>query len=136
MRYYRRIMIQTLPRSPTLLRRLRDRLYTADPRCHYCGRDCVAGPIKGEGRSRRPTVDHVEATSAGGSNLNDNLVLACHGCNTAKGGRSIHEARHSLKISALGWPKFSEDEIEWLRGRGFDLSEYDGFVLWFERADR
>ncbi len=136
MRYSRRMMIHMLPRSPTLLRRLRDRLFAADPRCYYCGRDCIASSGNDGSRGRRPTIDHVKATSAGGSNLGDNLVLACHGCNAAKGDRPLDEARHSLKISALGWPRFTEGQIEWLRGRGFDLTEYDSFVLWCERSDK
>lgn len=42
-------------------------------RCYYCGREM--GP---------PTIDHVVPLSEGGRHSIDNIVLACHQCNSRK----------------------------------------------------
>lgn len=55
--------------------------------CCYCG----AG-LEMEGTIL--TLDHLRAQSHNGSNLNTNLVTACHRCNSSRGNRS--------------WKKFAE----------------------------
>jgi 5-methylcytosine-specific restriction endonuclease McrA/uncharacterized coiled-coil protein SlyX len=58
------------------LRRVRKRLWEANPRCHWCGE-----PLSFEAS----TIDHVIPRSRSGSDLPDNLVLACEPCNTKRG---------------------------------------------------
>ena len=49
------------------------------PSCHWCG---------GEFESRSDaTADHVIPLSKGGSNGDDNIVLACRSCNTKRGNK-------------------------------------------------
>lgn len=51
--------------------------------CTYCGEDC----------SLDPTVDHKVAVCMGGALFDENnLVVACRRCNSAKGGRDRHRA--------------------------------------------
>ena len=52
-------------------------------RCVYCG----CGETAFE-------IDHVVPKSRGGSNRVSNLVLSCHDCNSAKGGRTAAEFGH------------------------------------------
>jgi 5-methylcytosine-specific restriction endonuclease McrA len=97
--------------------------------CHYCGREVTyGGPI-----GLQPSVDHVVPACDGGPDSDDNFVLACRACNSAKGSKTAEDARHFIALVALGWPKFKTDQIEWLRSRGFDVSDYDNFKLWYER---
>lgn len=61
---------QALPRHQTI--------YAGEPvskRCHYCQRRHGA------------TVDHIVPRCVGGLNLTWNIVLACSGCNGAKGNK-------------------------------------------------
>jgi 5-methylcytosine-specific restriction endonuclease McrA len=60
---------------------LRDR-YT----CQYCGR-----------RTHDLTLDHVIPRSKGGQHIWENLAAACRSCNHRKGGKSLGEARMTLK---------------------------------------
>lgn len=57
------------------LRRARLVLLTRDPRCHYC-RTALT--------EETSTIDHRIPLARGGSNLPDNLVLACVPCNRDK----------------------------------------------------
>lgn len=54
--------------------------------CQYCGRQ--AGDL---------TIDHVVPRSRGGGHTWDNLVSACKTCNHRKGGKSVQEARMTLR---------------------------------------
>ena len=54
--------------------------------CQYCGRQ--AGDL---------TIDHVVPKSKGGEHTWENLVSACKPCNHRKGGKSLGEARMTLK---------------------------------------
>lgn len=57
---------------------LRERLFRRDGmRCVYCGNVFPAEQL---------TLDHVEPRVRGGDNSDGNLVTACRGCNTRKGG--------------------------------------------------
>jgi hypothetical protein len=54
-------------------------------RCVYCG---IAVRPRAKGLHRAPdlaTLDHVRPRSQGGGTVADNLVLACHACNNARG---------------------------------------------------
>ncbi len=55
--------------------------------CSYCGQHLHGGPFS----LPDPHVDHVFPQSRGGSDRLDNLVLACPGCNSAKGARTPAE---------------------------------------------
>ena len=54
--------------------------------CQYCGR-----------RTGDLTLDHVVPRSRGGPHTWENLASACRSCNHRKGGKSVAEARMSLK---------------------------------------
>jgi len=57
--------------------------------CQYCG-----------SRSPRLTIDHLIPRHRGGEHSWDNLVAACPACNLHKGGRTVQEARMSLRRPA------------------------------------
>lgn len=67
-------------------RNLKRRLCEAqNHRCCYCGaRMDEAGP-----KELRPTFEHVQARTNGGSDRADNLVIACLGCNLRRGHRNV-----------------------------------------------
>ncbi len=61
--------------------RIRGRLLSNwDGRCRYCRKPTNA-----------PTLDHVIPVSKGGSNTDDNAVIACDACNQVKADRSPQE---------------------------------------------
>lgn len=57
------------------------------PGCFYCGRPLASGPgtTSGVGGFAHVHLDHVVAERNGGSSTIENLVRACHVCNTRKG---------------------------------------------------
>ncbi len=59
-------------------RNRRTRLLTMYPGCIWCG-------IQFQGVHEHCTIEHLVPTALGGSNDDDNLALACHRCNTARG---------------------------------------------------
>lgn len=59
-------------------------LFASAKRCCYCER-----PM----RSRDKTLDHVIPLSRGGMHSIHNAAIACHSCNTGKGGRTPEEWR-------------------------------------------
>lgn len=54
----------------------RRELFARDPHCHWCRKEL---------RWPEPTLDHIIATSAGGSDYQDNLCIACLACNRDRG---------------------------------------------------
>jgi HNH endonuclease len=91
--------------------------------CYYCG-EVVTG--------RQLQRDHFIPKFLGGANSLENLVYACNTCNVIKGPRTVEAARLNLLQKRFGWPKFSAEQLLWLRKRGFDLSELDNGRLAFE----
>ncbi len=78
--------------------------------CQYCGL-----------KSSSLTVDHVVPKSRGGRDSWENLVAACHSCNTRKGDRTPEEAgmplrRRPAAPGYLAWITFELREVpeEWL----------------------
>jgi hypothetical protein len=58
-------------------------LHARDPRCHWCGIVTVIAPRDTRALSHyHATVDHVFGVK---SDRRDEIVLACHGCNTRRG---------------------------------------------------
>lgn len=77
--------------------------------CQYCGL-----------KSSSLTIDHVVPKSRGGRDTWENLVAACHACNTRKGDRTPEEAgmpllRRPKAPGYLAWITFELREIpeEW-----------------------
>ena len=70
-----------LPSRRALKKHL-DRLYAKHPYCHYC-------EIRVDHDTR--SVDHVIPLSRGGSNKQDNVVLACQKCNGEKADMTADE---------------------------------------------
>jgi len=58
--------------------------------CQYCGR-----------HAHDLTIDHVVPKSKGGPHAWENLVSACKTCNHRKGGKSLGEARMTLRKSPV-----------------------------------
>lgn len=52
--------------------------------CHWCGQR-LQDDLGGSNRPDFATIDHVVPRSRGGSSDLSNLVLACPGCNSARG---------------------------------------------------
>jgi 5-methylcytosine-specific restriction endonuclease McrA len=77
------------------LRRLRRRLWDADPHCHWCGRELAMS---------KATLDHVVPQCRGGTHDAGNVVLSCAWCNNAKGDRQPDE-----------WLRFLESTVHRLR---------------------
>ncbi|MGB3329173.1 MAG: HNH endonuclease [Thermomicrobiales bacterium] len=64
--------------------------------CWYCGKQL---------QYRKRTLDHIVPRQHGGTNSLDNLVIACHRCNQAKGCMPLKQFRH---VSPFGPTFFGE----------------------------
>ena len=56
-------------------------------RCRYCGvslKDPTNRPRQHQKNWKLPTIDHVIPLSKGGADTEENMVLACNGCNRKK----------------------------------------------------
>lgn len=72
-------------------------------RCWYCGDQLVRhGFFHGE-------IDHVRPIALGGDNDPDNLVAACHSCNSAKGDKTLSAFR-KIRGGDLFWHERQEWE--------------------------
>jgi 5-methylcytosine-specific restriction endonuclease McrA len=69
-------------------------IFTRDGgRCTYCG---VPVRPRAKGLHRAPdlaTLDHLIPRAEGGRTVADNLALACHACNNARGAASVEAFR-------------------------------------------
>lgn len=105
-------------------------------RCWYCGIDLIIGePRNYESKlliARWFAVDHRIPKTHGGTNHIDNLVPACWICNSAKGNKSIEEFRLHLSMRAAGTPYFTTEQVEWLRGQGFEIGKIEPIQFWAE----
>lgn len=72
--------------------------HSHNPYCHYCG--VITNLLRDKGNWTQATLDHVIPKSKGGKS-HDNLVLACKGCNTAKGSLSEQEFRLRLGLGTV-----------------------------------
>jgi len=70
--------------------------------------------------------------SRGGTDLKRNLTVACNVCSSIKGYRELEHARPNLIQQRIGWPRFNQEQLAWLRANGFDMSPYDNGKLFFE----
>jgi hypothetical protein len=96
-------------------------------RCCYCG--------EGEVRGARGTPGvrwMCTERSRDGTDLKRNLTAACNVCNSIKGNRALEHARPNLIQQRIGWPRFNQKQLAWLRANGFDMSPYDNGKLFFE----
>lgn len=66
--------------------------------CHYCGER----PDHGKVHHR----EHFIPKCLGGTDLDDNIVAACGGCNSTKGRRSFEDARIDLLCAKSGGRSF------------------------------
>lgn len=72
------------------------RLDKQEARCHYCGEEVgYVGKDKFQ-------VDHFIPLSRGGSNWASNIVIACPGCNAAKGDQMPWEFRPARFAEGCG----------------------------------
>jgi len=87
-----------------------------DYACQYCGQTVP-----------RPTIDHIMPRYRGGEYSWENLVTACPQCNRRKGGRTLQEARMSLRRR----PREPQPTAEYLYGRhlrGVDCIEWKKYL--------
>lgn len=81
-------------------------------RCAYCGKRINFGRINCKYQF---AVDHVIPKVKGGTNDINNLLLSCSSCNTSKGKKSLEEFRYSFTFKLYGIPKFSWEQIMYLK---------------------
>lgn len=85
-RIIRLLFYDRLPRQYIKLNRRN--IFARDKnRCQYCGKKYPMPEL---------SLDHIIPKSAGGLSTWDNLVCACTGCNSKKGGKTPHQARMTL----------------------------------------
>jgi len=66
------------------------RKVTKNLKCHYCGKKNLK--IHSHSKKNIATLDHVKPISKGGARFSsDNLVVACHSCNSRKKDMDVDE---------------------------------------------
>lgn len=94
-------MTQNTGISTELKRRLLPRLIARYGfRCHYCGIPLEQNGLNGY-NPRGVSFDHVIPKIHGGTDTEDNLVLACRRCNNQKRTQSYEEFAYSMAINAV-----------------------------------
>lgn len=86
--------------------------------CQYCSKKLS---------ERTLTIDHVIPSSRGGSSKWDNLVCACHSCNTKKADRTPDEAAMPLLSKPNKISSYSHTTI--LRFRGLDNPHWIDYLF-------
>lgn len=94
-------------------------------RCYYCGNE------------NPDTIDHIFPKSLGGTNRQDNLVLACKSCNCSKGQMTVEEYRAYSWRKANDIPTFSREQLSFLDRIGVNI--FDGYdrekhIFWGEQC--
>lgn len=83
---------------------VREAVYKRDNmQCRYCGVVCLLPAETWQGNRRMATMDHVIPEALGGRSTVGNLVVACFGCNNAKGMRQTYEPPPVGKLPDLVW---------------------------------
>lgn len=106
--------------------------------CSYCGIE--VGTYRYEtaripGIKMRPigigvdlaVQDHLIPKCKGGSNVRENLLLACASCNGSKGKKMLEEFRHHFYCGRFGIPKFNEAQRDYLMKNGFSVELLDAW---------
>lgn len=83
-----------------------------DGKCWYCGIDLDLDTFH---------IDHVVPRRHGGTDDLSNLVASCPPCNMSKGANSLEQFRKKRARIESGRPYFNEKQVEWLRGKGFEI---------------
>lgn len=78
-------------------------------RCAYCGVELNENNF---------TIDHIVARIKGGNNSLSNLFAACKSCNSAKQSKSLEWFRYWLTCKKYEIPRFSEEQLEYLKEMG------------------
>lgn len=98
-----------------LIIKFREAAFTRqDGLCYWCKRPMI--PRSANVRHDDPmicTADHLVWKSRGGTNAEDNIVAACHLCNTGRHPPSEWPWLGRLtaaRVSAVGWGPWSRDE--------------------------
>jgi 5-methylcytosine-specific restriction endonuclease McrA len=97
-------------------------------RCVYCGEVFAADAL---------TVDHVQPRMKGGDRSGGNLVTACRGCNTAKGGHRLSHfllatpsaREHFERLAVHVWPRIRRTLEEEMRRESFERRNGDGTLF-------
>jgi 5-methylcytosine-specific restriction endonuclease McrA len=99
-----------MPASPAakkarkrMKRCLRERIKQQNGQCIWCGRRMapLGDRHKHPLHKLAPTIEHVLPKRQGGSNAQINLVAACYGCNTKRGGAPAATTPHMTALSGL-----------------------------------
>jgi hypothetical protein len=97
--------------------------------CWYCGVNLFGKSVS----KCEVVLDHVTPRSKGGASTDDNLVLACWGCNCGKGGRTLEEFRITRQRQ-LGI-HFTEIQLDYLESLGVKLPELPKFLFHREKEN-
>lgn len=104
-------------------------------KCWYCGKQTKIinqENMKTIDGNTWFTVDHVIPQIAGGTDDIDNLLPCCMGCNRAKKDSTTEEYRELMSRKAAGVPRFSDEQVDYLRLHGIELPKLTPYTFWGE----
>lgn len=109
-----------------------------DGRCFYCGHPLCSDEVEfivraGPGSYQSwMEIDHLHPRSKGGLDAVDNMIPSCQACNCSKSNKTLEEYRHAIALRRAGWPKLSNEIVEWLTTHKFDFPALPSHKFWFE----
>ena len=123
--------IRTITRRKKAIKFSRENIYLRDNyQCQYCGKKKPLNEL---------TYDHVIPRVKGGQTRWDNIVCACVGCNTYKGGRTPQEAGMPLRTTPRRPDKLTNtmrSSFAWRSGMPTEWKQFlVDFAYWNDTLD-
>lgn len=105
--------------------------------CWYCGVeltiDSMAGSYKHKIKPTNFAIDHFLSKNMGGSESDENLVPSCNWCNCQKRDSHVEEFRDRITRLKYHAPKFTDEQLFYLKEQDVSLPYLEPFVFYFEK---
>ena len=95
-----------------------------DFKCGYCGADFADTDL---------SIDHLMPLCRGGSDVIENLIPSCISCNCSKRDKTLEEYRTYMAHQSTDYPRFSTQQIEFLKRHGIVLPLISVYNFFFEK---
>jgi hypothetical protein len=83
-----------------------ERFFRLGCHCAYCGKRLAESEV---------VWDHLIPRCKRGGNGPENLLPACWFCNSSKGSKTLEEFRKHCYMRDTGTPKFTDNQISWMK---------------------